>query len=192
MCKRKDIPYWQILLGLDAVLEINGIEIDENNVYDYSYYSEYVYEKSISASDIKRVYLKTNKTKAMHDLCLSYLDSLSIFTVDCARYYYHKDKDYDLIQYEDLECMADCIIAVMRNLDYSVCTKKEIKNHLKEEGEAGAYTFCDMYFDTGTKLYQQLILYPEDGLSEKRKQIYCYFKKYLKGCFDVNTGGWCG
>lgn len=189
-CKKEDIPYWQILLDSPIVLRISGLTDENVSSYNYSYYNEYIYQHDIPAKAIRKVSIKINRQQAMINLCMSYLDYLSYFTVHCARYYFYNRKNTAL--FENIQAEATCIEFIMRNLDYSVLSKQTIRKHFKELGESGEYTICDKYCGTDHTLLEQLILYPEDETSELRSKIYRYFKKYLKGCLHVNTGGWCG
>lgn len=197
LCKKSDVPYWMILLNLPVILEVH--DLDELDMEDYSYikYHEYIYNKDITPDKISRSTIKPRKKKAMEYLCYRYIDSLSSFTVQCAVYYYYAN-DPDIKGYdgeerlESLKYDANALLAVLPNLDYSILSKDDIKQHLKREGESGEYTICDSYEFTGHKLYVQLIHYPEDEFSEKRKQIYEYIKTTFKGCLGISTGGWCG
>ena len=42
LCGRKDVPFWSLILDKPVVLrvEMKDGEVNENNVYQYSYYSE--------------------------------------------------------------------------------------------------------------------------------------------------------
>lgn len=198
LCKKHDIPYWMIVLNLSAILEIRGLEECNIEEYDnYIEYQEYVYKKDIEPDKISRRTMRPRKKKAMEYLCYQYLNSLSAFTVDCAVYYFYAD-DPDIEGYdgeerlEDLKCYADALLAVLPNLNYSLLSKDDIKQYLKQLGNSGEYTICDSYEPTGRKLYVQLIHYPEDEVSEKRRKIYEYIKTTFKGCLSINTGGWCG
>lgn len=46
---------------------------------------------------------------------------------------------------------------IMKNLDYSELSKKEIREELKWAGENGEYTVCDEYKSTVRSLYEQLL-----------------------------------
>lgn len=192
LCGEKDVPYWKIILGLSVVLEVSNIKIEEENIYNYSYYKEYVYEKKIESENIRRVKMENKKANAdaMKDLCYQYLYWLSSFTVHCARYYFY-DMEEEML-HESIDIDADCLLAVLPHLDYSICGTDEIKEFLIEEGDSGEYTICDKYVPTGHRLYVQLIHYPKDDLSTKRRKIYEYIKDTFKGCLRVHTGGWCG
>lgn len=190
LCGKDDIPYWQIILNLPIILEVSNIEIDKENIYYYGGgYKEYIYTEKIDSRNIRHINMKVNKDEAMSKLVYEYIMSLSWFTILCARYYYYDMSDKEL--YEDINSNADGLLTVLPNIDFSVCSKEDIIEFLKSEGESGGYTICDSYLMTGHRLYEQLIYYPDDGLSEKRRKIYEYIKTNLNGCLNVNTGGWC-
>ena len=161
LCRRKDIPYWKILLGKTVVLRIEGIEIPNENCYKYSNYSEYLYFDDISADKIKRVYFSEPSKQAMRNLCLSYISSFNQCAVAAARHYTYPDQGHD----ERLECLLNVCLAGARKLDYSVLTQGDLRKELKEWGDNCAYTFVDMYMNSGKRLYQKLVEYLKDRFS---------------------------
>ena len=56
LCGRKDVPFWSLILDKPVVLrvEMKDGEVDENNVYQYSYYSETLTETAIPAERIRK------------------------------------------------------------------------------------------------------------------------------------------
>ena len=87
---------------------------------------------------------------------------------------------------------AKTLLFVVNNLNYPlVLTKENIINEIQNLGENGAFTICDMYCNSGKRLYQMLIEYPDDDLPEDRKKIYNCICKTFDGCLEVNTGGFC-
>lgn len=196
MCKKEDIASWQIILDLPVILEINNIETNKEQEWNYTLYSEILYDKPIPAEDIKESNIKITKSKRrkkMRELCEDYIRSFNHFCVLCARYYNNLgDESY----YRQVKEYAESLLVVIPKLDYSVLTKEEIKEFLKNEGDSGEYTICDDYApgyeSTKHRLYVQLQYYPKDGLYPYRKQIYEYIKTTFKGCLRISTGGWCG
>jgi len=192
LCKRKCIAYWQIILNLQEVLEVTGIDAEKSYSYNYGDYEEFIYEKEIPASNIKRTNIKPGKIRAMRRLCISYISTISRFCELCARYYDAKSK-YGKELYEDLDAWADTLLYVLPNLNYKLCSKSKIVSEIEYAGqELCAYTLCDKYYDTGKRLYQMLLEYPADELTEKRNKIHNLIKMNLDGCLEVDTGGWCG
>jgi len=197
LCRRKDLPYWEILLGKTIIIQINEAGVSDAEEYDYDDYSEAVCKKDISLEHIKRVYISYDKTKAMRDLCISYLYSISRITEVAARVntesYIEKYCKTDFKEMKEcLSQLLDAFFAVSRRLDYASVGKAAVRAELKEAGEECAYTFCDTYLDTGRRLWEQLIHYPENEFTPRFKQLHAYIAKTLKGCGKVNTGGWTG
>ena len=56
LCGRKDVPFWSLILDKPVVLrvEMKEGEVDENNVFRYSYYSETLTETAIPAERIQK------------------------------------------------------------------------------------------------------------------------------------------
>ena len=56
LCGRKDVPFWSLILDKPVVLrvEMKDGEVNENNVYQYSYYSETLTESVIPAERIRK------------------------------------------------------------------------------------------------------------------------------------------
>ena len=81
LCGRKDVPFWSLILDKPVVLrvEMKDGEVDENNVYQYSYYSETLTETAISAERIRKSRVSRSLTdEQMKDLALSYVDMISL------------------------------------------------------------------------------------------------------------------
>lgn len=193
LCKEKDLPYWQILLNNPVVLQV---ELDkEPERFYYGLYSEYICEETIPTDCIIKVVDTLSPSEGhMKQLCLSYISCLSRFAVDCARYYDGQYDSYDKkAVLEDLRLSALAYLNIFtERLDFSVLTKEEVRKELIDIGESGDYSFCDTYNNTDIRLYEQLLYYPEDELSEVRKKLYNFIKDTFEGCLDVNTGGWTG
>lgn len=192
LCRRKDLPYWKIILGESVVLKI---QLDKSNCQEniLGNYNEYRYKNIILPEEIVKVYTPKPSKFHMRKLCFGYLWSLNFLTLQTAIYYtYKNEKRSTTLCEEELHLFCDAFIAVMDNLDYSVLAKKEVRDFLKYLGENGEYTFLDEYLGTGKRLYEQLILFPEDSTFEKRRKIYNYIKKNLSDCLTLYTGGWTG
>lgn len=189
LCRKDEVPYWQILLSCSVVLQVDVISEIDNNIAYYGLYNEFIHKTPISSDKIKKISFPQPTAEHMKKLCISYISSFSYFTELCARYYDNNPSFDDLVH---LNIVADSIIAVVDKLDYSVLSKSEIKKVLASAGDDGEYTLCDHYYDTDKRLYEQLICYPDDELSEKRKVIHKHIVNNLSGCLSVETGGWCG
>ena len=71
LCGRKDVPFWSLILDKPVVLrvEMKDGEVNENNVYQYSYYSETLAETAIPAERIRKSRVSRSLTdEQMKDL----------------------------------------------------------------------------------------------------------------------------
>ena len=70
LCGRKDVPFWSVDDTVKAaVAEMKDGEVDENNVYQYSYYSETLAETAIPAERIRKSRVSRSLTdEQMKDL----------------------------------------------------------------------------------------------------------------------------
>lgn len=192
LCRHKDVPYWRILLDKSVVLKIDisyftAKELDDI-FFSYELYAEYVYRKEIPPHIISRCYIPLQQERQMRDLCMGYLHRVSYLTVVAARYY----TDNDMWRYAsiDVKNMIDETLKILKRLDYSVCEKSDIRNELRTAAEYGEWTFDDLYISSNKRLYQQLLLYGNDELTQSRKKLYKYICTNFKGCLRVNTGCW--
>lgn len=193
LCDIRDVKYWQILLDCDTLIEVVGIKPEDCEKRPYSSYSEYIYKDSIPPRMVHRVKMPRQSNEAMRELCLSYMASMSYACVASARYYNYLQDDEDKEEYRySMLAYLDMVLAVIDKLDYRVLTEGEKEKWLIEYGEDGAYTFLDTYLNTDTKLYQELICYPDDEFTEKRTQLYEFIKETFKQQLHLNTGGWTG
>lgn len=195
MCDRKSVPYWAIMLGADAVLEVQyDFKEGELEEYQHTSVNECVTSLVIPPECLKEdrgVITEESRSKAMRSLCEDYIYGLSHICERCACYYtrwYSTYMDVELHDY--LAVTTRATIRVMENLDYSVMPPAEIRKLLREAADNGEYTYDDRYIDTKYRLYQMLNRYPSDDLETFRKQLYKLITKKLKGTFRVNTGGW--
>lgn len=190
LCRLKDLPYWKIILDRIIVLKVKDITVTMDDIYDYSMYSEYVYDKTIPVKSIARIYTPKPTLGQMQKLCIDYIYNLSKTTIAIARFYNNHVNNSEIRQI--INKRLDCTLNVLANLDYATLDTENIRNELKEMGKSGDYTFLDTYMNTDKKLYQMLIEYPEDDLTEKRQALYNYIIKTFDKCLDVYTGGFTG
>jgi hypothetical protein len=203
LCKEKDIPYWQIILDMPVILTVTYLEEDDTDFFGYAGYDEYIYRKSIPAENIKEACIETNTAGAMKRLCAGYISLISNLCELCARYYYYKDttdmtrlnkddKEYMTSLYESIEQQTNFLNYLLPRLDYSTITKQEIKKIIKNQGDDGEYTLCDIYFDTDKTLLEMLSEYPKDELSDGLVKVQKIITEKLEDCLHINTGGFCG
>lgn len=188
LCDEKSIRYWKILLKKSVLLKISNVSPNECGLTLYSDYNEYTYDKPIPPQSISLVSTNVSGSrKHMHNLRLSYLISISCFTLDCARYY--NDEGYKTKD-ELIQC-AKNLLLVLKRLKYTSKDMSEYEDYLKKYGEEGEYTFCDTYNDTTIKLWQQLIKYnKDDNLRPYLKKLYKFIETTFPFAKTLNTGGW--
>ena len=188
LCVKEHIKYWQILIDCDALIEEKCIMTHDCECRRYHPYDEYIYKGIIPGVYCKEVELPPIDGDAMRELCLRYINALSAACTTAARYY----EGNTSIEEEYLDGLLIISLAVENKLDYSYLTTEEKKKYLTDLGEEGDYTFLDAYKDTGRKLYEQLIHYPDDSTKDKRVRLYEYIKRVFSDCLDLDTGGWTG
>ena len=193
LCEREDIKFWRIILGRYTILEIDDAAVGEFQEFNYSKYSEIFIDYPVEPQHIRKVNISPAETKQMKTLCLDFIHTISAYCTHCAKYFTYKDENEEYIK--DLRDAITIDGTFLRNilprLDYSMLSKQEIIDYIKQMGEDCEYTICDKYCDEQKRLYQKLIEYETDETIDDRKFIYNYIKKYLKGCLSVDTGGWC-
>lgn len=188
---KESIPFWTILLNRNTLLEIT-IDINDIEEFKYTSYTEYLCKKPITKEHIK---ISTNKptytNQHMKELCKNSMYGLSKCTTLCADFYTRKDWLGD-ISIEDVKYILASEILISKRIDYNVMSTSEIEQELKYMGEILCMnTFVDTYFNQNTRLYQQLINYPDDELTSYRKQMYEIIKNAFKNNLETNTGGYC-
>lgn len=185
------IPYWVILLAIKepVLLEVKGISAEK---FQYSCYAEYITYDIITPEHISladQSLLNDVTIKHMQALCKSYVISLSISCLWIIRGY-----TYGTIDDIPFESILAFLSAIER-LDYSCCSLSEWHDVVREYGESGEYTFCDHYSykeRSGPKLFEQIVLFPEDKYLPIRKRLHDIIQQLFPGCEEWETGGWTG
>lgn len=190
LCDRISVPYWQIILNKPCVIRIPYHVISDTKRYDYGNYCEFLTQESIPAEYITEILMPVfDRANIMHQLNLSYLKSISYTCVSLARYYHYQDKDMT----DYLRRNLNILTHTLNNLDYSVSNETALIDYLTAYGDDGEYAFTDTHMNTPTKLWEQLILYPKDELSELRKKLHNYIQQnFSDHLLSINTGGWTG
>ena len=188
------LPYWQLILDVPIILEVKNIQQDNLEKYDYHSYSEYIYSSNISSENINSVTMSYDVSKYNCRLSLDVLDTISDVCVRCAQYYNDNNKlsDYEKNDYiKGLKHLLVLSKYLLNRIDLFSCKLEVVTEHLIGSAEDGEYTLCDEYKHTGLRLYEQLIHYRHDELTEHRKSLYekCIekFPEYIK---NIDTGGW--
>lgn len=203
LCNEEDVPFWSAVLSLPVVLKVNmkEAEINTNNVYHYSYYSETLIDTPISAERICRSNISTELTaEQKKDLSLSYLGMISYTCVKFATYItYISDTEKESMARHNLnnaEVLIKSLQFTLPNLDFSGVTAKMLRDCLHEMGNSGLYTLCDRYEpdckegEKNLRLYELLDKHPL--ATEDTKMLYKWIKKTFPKRLRVNTGGWTG
>lgn len=201
LCGRKDVPFWSLILDKPVVLrvEMKDGEVDENNVYQYSYYSETLTETAIPAERIRKSRVSRSLTdEQMKDLALSYVDMISLICVKFAEYITYIDDEPEEEAAEDrqaIELTIEALKFTLPHLNFSGVNAKMLRDHLHERGDGGC-TLCDRYepnWGEGEKyirLYDLLNSHPL--ATNNTKWLYKWLKKTFPRRLRVDTGGWTG
>lgn len=201
LCGRKDVPFWSLILDKPVVLrvEMKDGEVHENNVYQYSYYSEILAETAIPAERIRKSRVSRSLTnEQMKDLALSYVDMISLICVKFAEYITYIDDEPEENAEEDktaIELTIESLKFTLPHLNFSGINAKMLRDHLHERGDGGC-TLCDRYepnWKEGEKyirLYDLLNSHPL--ATDNTKWLYKWLKKTFPRRLRVNTGGWTG
>ena len=188
------LPYWQLILDVPIILEVKNIQQDNLEKYDYHSYSEYIYSSNISSENINSVTMSYDVSKYNCRLSLDVLDTISDVCVRCAQYYndINKLSDYEKNDYiKGLKHLLVLSKHLLNRIDLFSCKREVVTEHLIGSAEDGEYTLCDEYKHTGLRLYEQLIHYRHDELTEHRKALYekC-IEKFPEYINNINTGIW--
>lgn len=201
LCGKKDVPFWSLILDKPVVLrvEMKDGEIDDNNVFRYSYYSETLTESTISAERIRKSRVSRNLTdEQMKDLALSYVDMISLVCVKFAEYITYIGDEPEENSEEDktaIELTIESLKFTLPHLNFSGINAKMLRDHLHDRGDGGC-TLCDRYepnWEEGEKcirLYDLLDSHPL--ATDNTKWLYKWLKKTFPRRLRVNTGGWTG
>lgn len=201
LCGRKDVPFWSLILDKPVVLRVKlkDGEVDENNVYQYSYYSETLAETAIPAERIRKSRVSRSLTdEQMKDLALSYVDMISFICVRFAEYITYINDEPEEKAEEDktaIELTIESLKFTLPHLNFSGINAKMLRDHLHERGDGGC-TLCDRYepnWKEGEKyirLYDLLNSHPL--ATDNTKWLYKWLKKTFPRRLRVNTGGWTG
>lgn len=187
LCSREDIPFWQLILGCSRVVRIPKRDIPQCAEFDYGRYKEFICRTPIQSKDIEDVsgqITKAELQKANTVLCCSYLWTISHLCMRYARYY-HEGTAMDEIITE-----TKTVLDILSHFNYMDVPVTELKKEMEKMVDACAYTFADTYCNTDTRLWEQLVKYPDDEFSEIRTELHDFIKENLKPVLFENTGGY--
>lgn len=188
---KESIPYWVILLDIKdpVLLEVRDIMTEK---FQYSYYAEYQCSQTISPEHITLAdqnLLNTVTVEYMKTLCEEYIYTLSILCLRIIDAY-----TYDEVNNLDFDKVS-ALLGIVARLDYSCAPLSYWKEVVQKYGESGEYTFCDRYCynqEDGHKLFEQMVLFPEDEYLPIRQRFSDIIKTLFPGCEEWETGGWTG
>lgn len=188
------LPYWQLILDVPIILEVKNIQQDNLEKYDYCSYSEYIYSSNIDSENINQVTVSYDVSKYNCRLSLDVLETISNVCVRCAQYYNDQIYLSGCEKSDYIEALENWLILskyLLDKIDLFSCKREVVTEHLIDSAEDGEYTLCDEYKHTGLRLYEQLIHYRHDELTEHRKALYekC-IEKFPEYINNINTGIW--
>lgn len=115
------LPYWKIFFAKTAILRIDTEKLDKTafTVFNYDYYSEYIYTKMIpyDAISITIQSYQTLTEQQLLDFKLSILDTVSNISLLFAKYITYLD-EYPEDALEDLE---ECLYLIKIFKYYTTC-----------------------------------------------------------------------
>ena len=174
-------------------------EVDENNVFMYSYCSETLTETSIPAERIQKSWVSRNLTdEQIKDLALSYVDMISLVCVKFAEYIiYIDDKPEEEVEENKMaiELIIKSLKFTLPHLNFSGINAKILRDHLHERGDGGC-TLCDRYepnWEEGEKCVRLYNLLKSHHLATNNTTwLYKWLKKTFPRRLRVDTCGWTG
>lgn len=193
LCEEKDVPYWNVLLNADLLCIIPKTAVSKDIItFSYRLYDEILYPHHILPGHIRTVSIPDQlqpTAKERQELCLSYMNLISHTLVQLA--YLYEDPEHittkDYTEFHQRLCNLQYILP---GLPYQDCPPESRKASLLQEASEGEYTFADRYKQTDHRLYEQLLYYPDDCLSDLRTWLHQYIKQTFPECLTLNTGGW--
>lgn len=175
LCKRKDLPYWKILLNKNILICIRLTKDQEKNLlsFNYSNYGEFLCKEMIPKEQINLSKCKIEKKKAMKDLCISHIYSIGNMCSDIVEYYSASSKDKN--EYLCLKRALQCMLQSLSRLDYTSLNKSEIINAIKDSSNED-YAFTDKCGKENIRMYEKISMYEDDVLSGYAHQLTEYIK----------------
>lgn len=187
LCEKKDIPYWQILLGAEAAVSVNAKDM-YLLTWDYSLFREYICCEAIPPERICSVTpLGKPERKKMEDLCLYCLELLSSACLSAAKYY----EKGSCLPKEPLQRQLEQVADMLKKLDFTSVTLLRLKKKIYDIGKKGC-PFCAYYKNTERRMWEQLAYYPRDDLTYLRMQIYMSISSFLDRSPRIMEGVWRG
>lgn len=186
---KASLPYWLTLLNRQNAVVLRVQLKSYPKRIQYGRYKEYRAQKTIPASQISIARdLPTRGTpEIMRVLCRDYVYTLGYICVSIVRFYEHK---IDALDTRAIEITLN----VTERLNFNCCLQAEWRAYLKQLGENGEYTFCDLYAigTVNPPLWAKILTYPQDEYTHLRTRVSQVIQTKFYGCLDICTGGWTG
>lgn len=190
ICDWQSVPYWQLILGKDTVLQLK-IDTEKQKLITrtYSCYQEYVSGNDLpflEIIDVSSNINHRNRIKANTALCKAYLWMLNDICLSWARYYHQETS----ISGELLAEETDTLFTILNRLDYEHVKDAVLREEMEDMIESCCYAFTDQYWKTDKRLWEQLTEYGEDAWMDIRKKLRTFVEENLSSISDTDTGGW--
>lgn len=198
-----DIPYWAIVLGCDACIQVPVRSIQKTGLY-YAYWkenqpslyceSEHQYYKPIPPDLLKEIPMPTpiQMRNANLKLARHYISIISTLTDQLCRYYRHYAV-YTKSEHRHTEEWFDRVFRILKvilpRVDFHRVRYEEIVKYLRSEARDGETMFTDTINFTDTRLWELLPQYPKDKFQKRRRWLYVWLIQNLQPYLYIKTGG---
>lgn len=189
----RSILCWQILLDKPVVIRfpISVVPVHDLEKFEHLEYNEYITHQPIPAECIQKVSMRMPKNKdrsyAMQIVCKDYIYAISDICVRFARHYmYVKQNEVSNTETTVLEHMCKTLLTRLPRLNYKCLPTWDKLLDIMDI--CGHPVFLDIYANTGCRLYEILLEYPDDKFTNYRKQLYDYIIQTFRNELHLNTG----
>lgn len=192
-CKREEVPFWQLLLGKEIVLECQVEEPDSDfQRREYEKYGEFYIPYEIwplTITDVTATITKEEKQRANEILCCSCLWQINVICVTWAEFYHGIRKSGDITA-KNLALETKTILELLTRLDFASVPANKLTAEMQKMIDSCCYAFTDKYNNTGLRLWEQLICYKTDEWTDIRTKFHHFIRDNLRTIYNTNTGGW--
>lgn len=209
LCQAKDVPYWQKILGTNALFSVNVDDLDADSLGDYvdfGLYGEYRYVKAIPPAVLSREPMPEPLSKQKEaELCLGYIHDLHLICREFAAYYLSprcNERNREAFR-NYLKSIVFPVFYSVQMLDFSTVPAAVIREAIRGYGD-GHCPFTDRCTvnrswwngkaipphverfaklseqNDERRLYQMLRLYPKDEFTDVRKGLYHFIVKTFR------------
>lgn len=185
LCDRESIAEWAIMLGKDRVLRVFDVNPHDLDMVTYSCGTEFVYYGSIDPSNIVEYKEAIPFEEGMKRLAKKTFEDLSFLTARITR-------SYDT-GYVDPETLNDCCYGVLNgcaHVNFKCVSNPTQRKWLRDYADEGEYAFTDVYQNTTTRLWEQLILWDDPVTQEWRQRLHDFIQQNFRHLLYLDTGGY--